>query len=327
MRYILLSGALLTLAFGVNAQESETRDPPAETERSAETEATRYDATVQQTEQQEGERMTRTSSQAAESRQGDTLSQDAQDQQPQMQQAQQTQQAQQQSMQQQSQSMAGSQGQQGASAQTEVARAQFTTEVQNKEPVDEVSTFPAEQDPLYFFTEVKNAAGQTITHRWKHNGEVMAEVPLQVGSDSWRTWSSKELIPSWEGEWTVEVVDANGQVIEQQTITVEAPEQTRNVGYSPDEQGAQQQSGQSANQATGQQSQSGQQQGMTSTSATQQSTSTTQQTQDTGTTSMQTSEGDQLKLDEGWETEDVSAEEVNAEEEDAADEPPTEEDY
>ncbi|HEX6928807.1 MAG TPA: DUF2914 domain-containing protein [Gammaproteobacteria bacterium] len=188
-----------------------------------------------------------------------------QDEQPQSQQAQeqrvgqpqeqqsQTQDQRQQSQQQQQQSgqgsMQDSQGmasQQQTGAEPDVARAQFTSAVQNREPVDEVSEFQAEQAPLYFFTEIKNGAGQTVTHKWVHEGEVMAEVPLEVGSDSWRTWSSKELTPELEGEWTVQVVDGQGNTITEESIEVEASAQTENVGYSPDQQ--QQQTGQSQDQ-------------------------------------------------------------------------------
>lgn len=140
---------------------------------------------------------------------------------------------------QQQQQQAGMQASAQTGAEPEIERAQFTSEVQNREPVDEVSDFQAQQEPLYFFTEVKNAAGETITHRWMHNGEVMAEVPLEIGSDSWRTWSSKEFVPGWDGEWTVEVVDAQGNTLEEASISVET-RQMQNVGYSPDQQGQQQ---------------------------------------------------------------------------------------
>lgn len=124
-------------------------------------------------------------------------------------------------------------------AEAEAARAQFTSNVQDREPVDEVSEYEVTGEPLYFFTEIENGAGQTITHRWLHEGEVQAEVPLEVGSDSWRTWSSKELTPELEGEWTVEVVDAQGNTLTEESITVEATgAQTENVGYSPEDETA-----------------------------------------------------------------------------------------
>lgn len=92
----------------------------------------------------------------------------------------------------------------------EVARAQFTTAVQNREPVDQLAALPNNSENVYFFTELKGLEGQTVTHRWEHNGEVMAEVKFDVGGPRWRVFSSKRLDPSWLGEWKVTVVDANG---------------------------------------------------------------------------------------------------------------------
>lgn len=118
----------------------------------------------------------------------------------------------------------------------EIARAQFASEVREREPVDQGEGLTTAQDPIYFFTEVKNAAGETITHRWIHDGEVVAEVPLNVGSNSWRTWSSKEMLPEWGGEWTVEVLDSQGNVISEESITIEsAGAEVQEADYSPEE--------------------------------------------------------------------------------------------
>lgn len=134
-------------------------------------------------------------------------------------------------------------GQSDQGGEPEVARSQFASDVQNREPVDEVSdSFSASEDPLYFFTEIDNGEGETITHRWKHDGEVMAEVPLQVGGDdSWRTWSSKQLMPDWDGEWTVEVVDSQGNVLEEKSVRVEGGQQMQNVGFEQESDSDQQQ--------------------------------------------------------------------------------------
>jgi hypothetical protein len=75
---------------------------------------------------------------------------------------------------------------------------------------------------VYFFTELKGMAGQTVTHRWEHNGKVMAEVPLEVGSDRWRTFSSKTLDPGQTGEWKASVVDAGGSTLSASTFTYNA---------------------------------------------------------------------------------------------------------
>lgn len=94
-----------------------------------------------------------------------------------------------------------------------VARATFTTAVADREPMDEVKRLSNESTEVFFFTELRDLQGQTVTHTWEREGAVMAEVPFSVGAPRWRVHSSKKLDPSWTGEWSVKVVDAAGQVI------------------------------------------------------------------------------------------------------------------
>ncbi|HEX7047897.1 MAG TPA: DUF2914 domain-containing protein [Gammaproteobacteria bacterium] len=223
----------------------------------------------------------------------------------------------QQDQQSQSQQQQGMQASTEAGAEPEVARAQFTSKVENREPVDEVSQeFQAEQEPLYFFTEVKNAAGETITHRWMHNGEVVAEVPLQVGSDSWRTWSSKEFIPEWEGEWTVEVVDSQGNTLVEESVTVQT-QQMQNVGYSPDQgqQGQQQQDQQQMQDQSGMQSEPIESEQIDYEQSGQQSEDMQQQSDDTQMQDMQTQE-DQTEIDYVPPTEETQSEDGTQQQED-----------
>jgi len=44
----------------------------------------------------------------------------------------------------------------------------------------------------------------------------MARVSLAVGSNDWRTYSSKRFLPQWAGEWKVVVLDAQ----EEEIITI-----------------------------------------------------------------------------------------------------------
>ena len=92
-----------------------------------------------------------------------------------------------------------------------VMHAQFTTGVSDRAPVDDVSSLDNSHDQIFFFSVLKDAAGQTITHRWEFNGKTMAEVKLQPKADHWRTWSSKRLMPEQTGTWTVEVLDDSGK--------------------------------------------------------------------------------------------------------------------
>lgn len=103
-----------------------------------------------------------------------------------------------------------------------VARAQFTSAIQDREPVDKVSNLLNDKNRVYFFSEIKDAPNQKITHRWEHNGKVMSETGFDVGGNRWRVFSSKTLDPSWTGEWKVSVVDEAGSTLGASTFTYEA---------------------------------------------------------------------------------------------------------
>jgi hypothetical protein len=104
-----------------------------------------------------------------------------------------------------------------------VARAQFTREVHDREPADQITSLPNTDTRIYFFTELKNMTGQTVTHRWEHNGKVMAEIPVEVGGARWRTYTSKTLDPGLTGEWKASVVDSTGGTLSASTFTYNAP--------------------------------------------------------------------------------------------------------
>ena len=100
-----------------------------------------------------------------------------------------------------------------------VARAQFTSAIENREPTDQLTSLTNDQTRVYFFTELKDMANQRATHRWEYKGEVKSEVGFDVGANRWRVFSSKTLDPSWTGEWKVTVVDANGNTLGANTFT------------------------------------------------------------------------------------------------------------
>jgi hypothetical protein len=100
-----------------------------------------------------------------------------------------------------------------------VLRAVLTTAVEEREPIDQIETLTNDNGQIVFFTELGDAEGQTITHRWEFQGEVIAEVSLDIGSARWRTYSSKRLDPAWLGEWKVSVVDESGGILDSATFT------------------------------------------------------------------------------------------------------------
>jgi len=48
-------------------------------------------------------------------------------------------------------------------------------------------------------------------------------VVFDVKGPRWRVWSSKDLIEDWIGDWTVEIVTDEGEVLAAETFTYSAP--------------------------------------------------------------------------------------------------------
>jgi len=97
-----------------------------------------------------------------------------------------------------------------------IVRSTFALAVVDREPVDEVDV--VNTGSVYYFTELSGLEGRMIRHRWLYKGEVIADVEFQVSGPRWRVWSKKSLLPHWAGQWTVSVVDENGDVIQSETV-------------------------------------------------------------------------------------------------------------
>jgi hypothetical protein len=100
-----------------------------------------------------------------------------------------------------------------------VSRAMFTIGVDNREPVIMVDSISADSyNSISFFTELNGMSGKTVTHQWMFDDKVMFEKSFEIGADRWRVWTSKTLIPSWTGTWTVKVLNADGSVLERKSF-------------------------------------------------------------------------------------------------------------
>ncbi len=108
-----------------------------------------------------------------------------------------------------------------AAAAVEVNRAVVATGVENREPVGESTTFPADVGTVYFYTVIEGDFDEAqIHHVWLREGEEVARVPLTARGPRWRTWSSKQIPPDWAGNWTVRVVLGDDQVLSTVDFTV-----------------------------------------------------------------------------------------------------------
>jgi hypothetical protein len=101
----------------------------------------------------------------------------------------------------------------------DVLRASFTTEILDREPQNSITSLDTEQTRVIFFTELRGLAGHTVFHVWEREGIEMARVPFAVNGSRWRVYSTKNLEPSWTGEWTVRVEDESGRVMRSEGLS------------------------------------------------------------------------------------------------------------
>lgn len=98
-----------------------------------------------------------------------------------------------------------------------VSEAKLGTDIVDRQISGETTTFSL-NDTAYLWMRVVDSGGEAVTVTWS-NGDESWDVSLNIGSDSWRTWSSKILhLP---GEWTVTISDASGNNLHQSNLTVQ----------------------------------------------------------------------------------------------------------
>lgn len=106
-------------------------------------------------------------------------------------------------------------------AETTISRIAIATDIVNREPLGVSEIFSANINKLYCFTEVRTDKFPTkVVHIWLYDNNIIAEVPLEINGHKWRTYSSKRILPSWEGEWKVEVYAEDGKLIGSKSFTI-----------------------------------------------------------------------------------------------------------
>jgi hypothetical protein len=103
-----------------------------------------------------------------------------------------------------------------------VARGTFATAIDQREPVDSITSIRSDRNRIYYFNEFVGISDRRVAHRWEYEGEVMAEVPIAIGGPRWRAYSIKKLDASQLGEWTVSVTDESGGVLRKDSFVYEA---------------------------------------------------------------------------------------------------------
>ena len=96
----------------------------------------------------------------------------------------------------------------------EVAAAAMCTDVVDREPVDAGNTFEVSLGKVYCFTTITGAHSPTeITHVWYFGDIERARVNLAIKASSWRTYSSKRIQMHEIGDWHVDVLGSEGELL------------------------------------------------------------------------------------------------------------------
>jgi hypothetical protein len=86
----------------------------------------------------------------------------------------------------------------------------FARSVESREPVGAAKEFEASITQVFCWTKLSaRTPPVTVKHVWYNAGRKLLEVPLTLNHSSGRYWSVKNVST---GDWTIEVVGANGKV-------------------------------------------------------------------------------------------------------------------
>ncbi len=91
--------------------------------------------------------------------------------------------------------------------------------IYEREPADIAQSFEPSDERAYVFARISNEGPLTnVSFVWHYGSDIHAVVDLNIGtSPGWRTWSSAALK---SGDWRVELVTAEGEVLAERSFTV-----------------------------------------------------------------------------------------------------------
>ena len=103
----------------------------------------------------------------------------------------------------------------------EVAYSAICRNVIDRQPIGGGDSFEASVGQLWCFTKIVGAESpMEITHIWYFGDTIRARVDLAVRSISWRTYSSKKIQAYEIGDWHVDVVGPQGQILDRLSFKI-----------------------------------------------------------------------------------------------------------
>jgi hypothetical protein len=102
------------------------------------------------------------------------------------------------------------------STEVSVLKALACHAMEGNHPVDESSFFQSENGKVWLYTQIAMADEMAgfIQHVWKFNGVEKHRVTLFVEGPTYRTASYKTMNDKHNGDWTVEILTENGEVLD-----------------------------------------------------------------------------------------------------------------
>lgn len=105
-----------------------------------------------------------------------------------------------------------------------VIRAQLSTGLEEKEPIDEIPNVVTVDSEglirIYLFTEIQGMEGQLHFHDWYLEDERVARVEISPSVDPMRASSAKYIDRHMVGDWRVEVVTEEGELLAKGAFSV-----------------------------------------------------------------------------------------------------------
>jgi len=93
-----------------------------------------------------------------------------------------------------------------------LSQAQFTTRVNNRVPVDDITKLSTNYKKIYFFTDVRDCSKCEIEHQWWYRGIKIGTIEGKTTGGRYRWWTSKNLNVDFIGDITVKVIVAGDEV-------------------------------------------------------------------------------------------------------------------
>jgi len=95
-----------------------------------------------------------------------------------------------------------------------ISRFVISQAVEGNEPIGDISDIQFDDNNIatvYAYSDVNALKDQTLYYQWSLDGKNIAKVRVDVGSNRWRSYSSKFIQPHMRGEWKVELQNHAGE--------------------------------------------------------------------------------------------------------------------